>query len=431
MSDFDTPPPTPNPFDQESEEDMEDDVEVIVSDDDLQLYEDEDDGAGLDEQFSALDEAVSRGMRQLEDEMDMESTSTHCETLDKPNIVFNKHKDSVFVCDIEKESGDLVVTGGQDDVAYVWKLTTGDICLVCDGHKDSVTHALFSNDSKYLATADMSGNIIVWSASSLTKVMNVQVEDILWMKWHIKANVLFTGVVDGLVYFWEIPSQKCKVISATGEGTGDAVIMPDGVRISVGYNDGTVRVINLKDLSVQYTIKTPRHDDEEDIQFPVLCMDTHPNNNLVVYGDAQKNVVLFQSQSGKVIHTFDGNQSIESVLFLKKSSSELNIIIAGNTVGQVFVWDYSKKALRHKVETECGISKIIFTDDETKILVASLHGLVFVINVLNGQNLQTFACHNDNILDICFIPMISAFVTTSDDHTARVFELKQKGKTAQ
>lgn len=42
-----------------------------------------------------------------------------------------------------------------------------------------MTHTSFSNDSKYLATADMSGNIIVWSASSLTKVVEVQVEDIL------------------------------------------------------------------------------------------------------------------------------------------------------------------------------------------------------------------------------------------------------------
>ncbi|KAI5742375.1 hypothetical protein M8J77_006616 [Diaphorina citri] len=427
MSNFDTPPPTPNPFENESEEDMEEIIELI-DEDDIQVF-DEDDGeddSGLDDHFRSLNDAVSRGMGDLDEEMDMEGTSAQHASLDVPLIEFKKHKDSVFVCDIERGSGNLVVTGGQDDVAYVWNIMSGEICLVCEGHKDSVTHAVFSNDSKYLATGDMSGNIIVWSASSLTKVVDVQVEDILWLKWHTKANVLFAGVVDGCVYFWEIPSQKCKVIPGTGVDTGVGVIMPDGLRIAVGYNDGSVKVFNLKDLSVLHTIKTPKECVHPEA--PILCMDAHPNNNLVTYGDDGGNVVVLQTQGGKVVAVFDGVCSVESILFLKKSS-ELNILVAGNTSGEIHIWDYARKVLRHKVVTEAGLSKLIFTEDESRLLASSLQGFVFVINVLSGSIAQTFTCHHESILDICFIPMISAFVTTSDDHCARVFELTREPET--
>jgi hypothetical protein len=52
----------------------------------------------------------------------------------------------VFVCDIERGSGNLVVTGGQDDVAYVWNIMSGEICLVCEGHK-VVSHLIKENQT--------------------------------------------------------------------------------------------------------------------------------------------------------------------------------------------------------------------------------------------------------------------------------------------
>jgi hypothetical protein len=100
MSNFDTPPPTPNPFENESEEDMEEIIELI-DEDDIQVF-DEDDGeddSGLDDHFRSLNDAVSRGMGDLDEEMDMEGTSAQHASLDVPLIEFKKHKgkDSVEV----------------------------------------------------------------------------------------------------------------------------------------------------------------------------------------------------------------------------------------------------------------------------------------------------------------------------------------------
>jgi WD40 repeat protein len=40
---------------------------------------------------------------------------------------------SVFCCDIDK-TGQYAVTGGEDDIAHVWDLKTGDVKFTCSNH---------------------------------------------------------------------------------------------------------------------------------------------------------------------------------------------------------------------------------------------------------------------------------------------------------
>lgn len=41
---------------------------------------------------------------------------------------------SVFTCSVSPR-GDLVATGGEDDQAYVWDITSGNVIFTCAGHK--------------------------------------------------------------------------------------------------------------------------------------------------------------------------------------------------------------------------------------------------------------------------------------------------------
>jgi WD40 repeat protein len=47
-----------------------------------------------------------------------------------PNNLCVYFSASVFCCDIDK-TGQFAVTGGEDDVAYVWDLRTGEVKLTC------------------------------------------------------------------------------------------------------------------------------------------------------------------------------------------------------------------------------------------------------------------------------------------------------------
>ena len=47
-----------------------------------------------------------------------------------------------------------------------------------EGHKDSVTCTAFSHDSKFVATGDMSGLILVWDVATKKQVWNFETTDL-------------------------------------------------------------------------------------------------------------------------------------------------------------------------------------------------------------------------------------------------------------
>lgn len=88
------------------------------------------------------------------------------------------HAGSVFCCSVEPKEGKLVVSGGEDDKAYVWSITDGEVLFECGNHQDSVTSALFSHDGSYLASADMGGFIQVWKIATKSVVWSFETGDL-------------------------------------------------------------------------------------------------------------------------------------------------------------------------------------------------------------------------------------------------------------
>lgn len=130
---------------------------------------------------------------------------------------------SVFCVSLDPKTNTLAVTGGEDDKAFVWRVSDGELLFECTGevlesgkalslpghahpqpvlcwswspdcplwlclsslcppmplgHKDSVTCAGFSHDSVFVATGDMSGLIKVWQVDAKEEVWSFEVGDL-------------------------------------------------------------------------------------------------------------------------------------------------------------------------------------------------------------------------------------------------------------
>lgn len=75
------------------------------------------------------------------------------------------------------KNGKLAATGGEEDKAYMWDTSSGEIILDCVGHKDSIIFSEFNHDESYLATGDMSGMIQVWNVADKTKIWEYNMGD--------------------------------------------------------------------------------------------------------------------------------------------------------------------------------------------------------------------------------------------------------------
>ncbi|RXN29534.1 angio-associated migratory cell [Labeo rohita] len=164
---------------------------------------------------------------ETEDEMESEQ--------DDSELTFSKHTGSVFCVGLDPATNSLAVTGGQDDRAYVWSVSDGDVLFECTGlstpllrHKDSVTCAAFSGDSKLVVSGDMSGLIKVWKVESKEEIWSFEVGDLEWLEWHPCAPVLLAGTADGNVWMWKVPSGECKTFQGPNCQATRGKILPDG-----------------------------------------------------------------------------------------------------------------------------------------------------------------------------------------------------------
>lgn len=75
------------------------------------------------------------------------------------------HQGAVFCLQVHPISEQLAVSGGEDDLAFIFRTDTGEEVKKLEGHSDSVTSCGWNFDGTMVATGGMDGRVIVWKVS--------------------------------------------------------------------------------------------------------------------------------------------------------------------------------------------------------------------------------------------------------------------------
>ncbi|EDO35758.1 predicted protein [Nematostella vectensis] len=409
---------------QGNQGDLSDD-EGIGDDDLLDIVEDDDGDFVLDDDLADVMEDLSvegaaGGGDGIEDD-----DADEDDTVDDANVTFEKHTGSVFSVGVDPVNSLLAVSGGEDDKAYVWKLANGEVMFECTGHKDSVTHTGFSHDSKLVASGDMSGMIKVWNASTGQEVWSFECADLEWLDWHHAVNVLLAGTADGDTWMWKIPSGDTKTFQSHGCRSTCGMFMKDGARAIAGYEDGTLKVWDLKKGSNIFHLS-----DGTSHQGPLTCVDCNKDDVLIASGSEDSTVKLINSNTGKVLTSLnagfpnpkddtDSPPSIESVCF-----SKVNPVLATASLSGVLgLWDLSTQRLRQQCKHPNSIVKVRWDPSGPLLYSCCLDGVVRMWDSRSGTCEKEWCGHKGEILDFTLSRDGNVLLTGSGDTTARVYNL--------
>lgn len=386
---------------------MDDDNDIpddeIADGDDIEVVE-------LDEEIED-DDRIPFDIREMEELEDgEEAEDIEADVVDVSKLTFSKHGKSVFSADVTKD-GALVVTGGEDDMAYVWSSSSGEVVLECTGHKDSVTEAHFNYDGQYVATADMAGLIQVWHVKEKKLIWCYEGDDMEWMNWHHLANVLVVGCHSGDIYIWQVPQGNCKILPSDGSLTMCGKVLADGKRLIAGYMDGQLKLWDMKTASLIWQLSEPQADG-------ITSLDLNKDNTLVLLAPTAQ---VIKISDGKPVASLlkDEEKEVEAVMF----NNDLGVAATGSLSGQLCVWDIGKYVLRHQAKIESSVTVIEWGRNGI-LFVGATDGAVYVCDARSGTLVETLTGHTADVLSIIVPESGDWILTTSDDGTAKIFANK-------
>lgn len=349
------------------------------------------------------------------------------------------HKESVLSVAISPADPTAFVTGGQDDVAVLWKLEEERVGLKCtqrvrlEGHTDCVNQVSFSHDGQYLATGSYDASVKIWNAASGTLVHSLDgpAKELEWLIWHPKGHAILAGSNDTMAWMWWAPTGKLmQIFAGHAQGVTCGCWALGGKLICTGSEDRSAIVWNPRAGTPQQHVKSLHESN-------IITICSHPEAPIIVTGSEDACAKVVHVETGKIVAVLSGHtESVECVRFSNPSAGSMLLLATGSMDGQIQIWDGKTFEIRCSLKDHVDRGGIV----NFKWLPAPTYGswlctcstdrTMRVYNALSGECIQTLCGHSDTVLDLDMM-LVNAtdgsggqqlcVISGSDDKSCRVF----------
>ncbi|KAF7725007.1 hypothetical protein EC973_000500 [Apophysomyces ossiformis] len=350
---------------------------------------------------------------------------------------FFDHREPVYAIAMHPTNNNIVVSGGGDDKSYLWRADNGEKLFELTGHTDSVIAVAFNVDGDYVASAGMDGKVRVWKTHTGEFCAAAEgPDDIVWIDWHPKGNILLAGAQDSTIWMWAMPSGKFMNIFSGHAGPVNAgCFTPDGMCIIpknktslLNGNTTTGKKIVSVSEDTSLIVWDPKSAaaeirlSGEDSRFhsePITAVAVNRDSTLAITGAMDGKARLVNILNGHIVASLENHSdSIETADFC----DVLALAATGSVDGKISVWDVQTQRLRSTLTHEDAIIKVKFIRNSPMLVSCSADRSVKLWDTRTGQCIKTWVGHRDTILGFAVSNDGQTVITGSDDGTCLVFK---------
>ncbi|TCD69348.1 hypothetical protein EIP91_007904 [Steccherinum ochraceum] len=408
--------------------DPNDVVDIIDLDGDAPMEDDDDDEGGAPFPTGGSFHIDEHGNLQPDEE---DEGTTYEDTSLRH---FPSHTGSVFAVSTHP-SAPIAASGAEDDFGYIWDYATGAEIVKLTGHTDSVTSTAFSSDGEMIATGGMDGKVRIWRRVGsegwktwefLTELQGP--DEVMWLRWHPKGNVLLAGSNDSMVWLWQLPSGNTMQVFAGHTGPVQCgEFTPDGKRIITADAEGNL--IFWDPRSPTPVFKLGPNNARFDID-QITSLAVNPASTLAVVGGSAGGVRVVSLSRGEVVGALGGHKeedSVEAVVFVDLSGAGQvgtgGVVVTGATDGKACIWDLGTMRLRATLEHNDAITTLLnLKNPKSHILVSgSADKTLKTWDARTGTLIKEHKGHHGPVLSAALAHDGETIITAGDDGACLVF----------
>lgn len=279
----------------------------------------------------------------------------------------------------------VLATCGDDKTVKLWNLENGDPPKTLTGHDGIVMAAAFSPDGKYLASSDdTSSMIILWDLATLKPIQKYTEHalQVTGLSFSPDGRQLVSASADGTARIRTVGSDKPPlVLYGPGGILFGGCVSPDGTRVALGGDDGSVQ---LWDLTVDNQTQTTAWLTKNATS---LFMAQSPDGKQFAKGNNEGGVEIW-SDDGRLIQTLSG---LTGNVYGTAFSPDGSRVVAGGEGRIAAVWDIkSGKKLTEYHKHLAFIAAVAFDPKGRFVVTADNAGTIAVWNPQNGQTITLF-----------------------------------------
>ncbi|KAF7487225.1 Hypothetical predicted protein [Marmota monax] len=196
---------------------------------------------------------------------------------------------------------------------------------------------------------------------------------------------------------WKVPNGNCKTFQGPNCPATCGRVLPDEKRAVVGYEDGTIRIWDLKQGNPIHVLK-----EAEGHQGPLTCVAANQDGSLILTGCVDCQAKLVSATTGKVVGVFrpetvasqpnlgEGEESESNSVESLGFCSAMPLAAVAYLDGTLAIYDLSTQTLRHQGQHQSSIMQLLWEAGLAVVYTCSLDGVVHLWDAWTGRLLTDY-----------------------------------------